>query len=78
MQIAYKLDPITNEKIRKSAKISAGAFLAAFTTVFSTEVLDWIKMDDPINWRMCFAAGLGAVFAFFIASFQQWTKGQPE
>jgi hypothetical protein len=76
MQIAKSLDPVTVEKIKKSAKIALGGALLVALPLFTKELTDFILTNDPIDLRTIAATTIGAIGTWCVNSVREFLKGE--
>lgn len=74
MQIAYKLDSLTIEKIKKSVLLgTAGFVLAVVPVLLSDKAIEAFLQAHPIV-----ALAVGSYIPVILNAIRQWVKGQPQ
>lgn len=70
MQFAFQLDPVTKQKIKKSAAIAGSGFLVSAIPLLAPQLIEFFH-DKPL-----LAAAIGAFSTWLVAAAREYAKGQ--
>jgi len=69
-QFAFQLDPVTKQKIKKSAVIAGSGFLVSAVPLLTPQLIAFFH-DKPL-----LAAAVGAFCTWLVAAAREYAKGQ--